>query len=216
MGRRGLWVRLGRLRFVFFSRPPSKVFIILIRTQLTQAGLLHESEILTSTSYSTLWKQPLLRRTLIGINLQMFQQLTGINFIMYYGTTFFKSAGLEGFMTQTITGVVMVLFTLPGMWMIDRWGRRMLMVIGCAVMFLGMVGFLFGCGSVVLLAELSGKCFDSDDLFSVFLFPVNFRWLWESLGKPFPLPRTQPELSLLPTPPQESSSPSFLAFSSPG
>ncbi|KAJ3049560.1 hypothetical protein HK097_009456 [Rhizophlyctis rosea] len=104
-----------------------------------KAGLLHESQILTSTSYSTLWKQPLLRRTLIGINLQMFQQLTGINFIMYYGTTFFKSAGLEGFMTQTITGVVMVLFTLPGMWMIDKWGRRILMIIGCGVMFLGMM-----------------------------------------------------------------------------
>ncbi|KAJ3031546.1 hypothetical protein HDV00_008248 [Rhizophlyctis rosea] len=104
-----------------------------------KAGLIHESEILTDTGYATLWKQPLLRRTLIGVLLQMFQQLTGINFIMYYGTTFFKSAGLEGFMTQTITGVVMVLFTVPGMWMIDRWGRRLLMIIGCGVMFSGMM-----------------------------------------------------------------------------
>lgn len=47
------------------------------------------------------------RRTHIGIWLQMFQQLTGVNFIFYYGTTFFKQAGIsEAYLTSTITGVV--------------------------------------------------------------------------------------------------------------
>ncbi|KAJ3039483.1 hypothetical protein HDV00_012163 [Rhizophlyctis rosea] len=104
-----------------------------------QEGLDHELLIKTENTYSSLWRKPLSRRTWIGVLLQMFQQLTGVNFIFYYGTKFFSQAGLQGFQTQTITGVVNMLSTLPGMWMVDKWGRRRLMLIGCWIMFIGMV-----------------------------------------------------------------------------
>jgi SP family sugar:H+ symporter-like MFS transporter len=76
-------------------------------------------------------------RTLSAIFLQAFQQLTGINFIFYYGTTFFQSAGIQNpFLISVATGIVNVFMTLPGMWGIERFGRRSLLLFGAAGMCL--------------------------------------------------------------------------------
>jgi sugar porter (SP) family MFS transporter len=70
-------------------------------------------------------------RTWTGILLQGWQQLTGINFIFYYGTTFFKSAGIQNaFIIQIIADVVNTVMTIVGVQLIDRAGRRRLLLIG--------------------------------------------------------------------------------------
>ncbi|KAF8328344.1 uncharacterized protein EI90DRAFT_3155738 [Cantharellus anzutake] len=70
-------------------------------------------------------------RTMTGIWLQAWQQLTGINFIFYYGTTFFKSAGISNsFIITIICDVVNTCMTIVGVQLIDRVGRRKLMIIG--------------------------------------------------------------------------------------
>ncbi|KAF9515075.1 hypothetical protein BS47DRAFT_1381619 [Hydnum rufescens UP504] len=74
-------------------------------------------------------------RTWTGILLQAWQQLTGINFIFYYGTTFFKSAGISNpFIITIITDVVNTCMTIVGIQLIDRVGRRRLLLIGAAGM----------------------------------------------------------------------------------
>ncbi|KAF8316833.1 monosaccharide importer [Clavulina sp. PMI_390] len=74
-------------------------------------------------------------RTWTGIWMQGFQQLTGINFIMYYGTTFFKSSGISNpFIITIITDVVNTTMTIVGINLIDRVGRRRLLLIGAAGM----------------------------------------------------------------------------------
>jgi len=70
-------------------------------------------------------------RTWTGIMLQGWQQLTGINFIFYYGTTFFKSAGISNpFIITIIADVVNTVMTIFGIQLIDRVGRRRLLLIG--------------------------------------------------------------------------------------
>ena len=70
-------------------------------------------------------------RTTLGIVLQAFQQLTGANFFFYYGTTIFVATGLgNSFITQIILGAVNVACTFPGLWFVDRFGRRICMIIG--------------------------------------------------------------------------------------
>jgi sugar porter (SP) family MFS transporter len=71
-------------------------------------------------------------RTFTGVWLQGFQQLTGINFIFYYGTTFFKNAlpGTNPFIFSVISNVVNVVSTVPGMYMMERFGRRSLLFYG--------------------------------------------------------------------------------------
>ncbi|KAI0644198.1 MFS monosaccharide transporter [Trametes meyenii] len=74
-------------------------------------------------------------RTLSGIFIQAWQQLTGINFIFYYGTNFFKNAGIsDPFLITIATNIVNVFMTIPGMWGVERFGRRTLLLYGAAVM----------------------------------------------------------------------------------
>ncbi|KAL3423428.1 MFS monosaccharide transporter [Phlyctema vagabunda] len=77
------------------------------------------------------------RRLLTGCCLQMLQQLTGCNFIFYYGTTFFKNIGISSpFVIQLITNIVNVFSTIPGMILVESWGRRRLLMVGAAGMAL--------------------------------------------------------------------------------
>jgi len=74
-------------------------------------------------------------RTLTGIFIQAWQQLTGINFIFYYGTTFFKRAGIsDPFLITIATNIVNVFMTLPGMWGVEKLGRRTLLLWGAVGM----------------------------------------------------------------------------------
>ena len=76
-------------------------------------------------------------RTMTGIMIQGMQQLTGINFIFYYGTTFFQRSGISNpFIITIITNVVNVVMTIPGIMTIDRFGRRPLLIYGALVMLI--------------------------------------------------------------------------------
>ncbi len=85
------------------------------------------------------------RALLIGIGLAVFGQFSGINSIMYYATEIFKAAGAgtDAAFRQTVTvGVVNLLFTCVAIWLVDRAGRRPLLIAGTAVqvLALGFVG----------------------------------------------------------------------------
>ena len=74
-------------------------------------------------------------RTLLGIALMSFQQLTGANFFFYYGTVIFGATGMDNpFVIQIILGTVNVVCTLPGLWMIEKFGRRPCLILGAAWM----------------------------------------------------------------------------------
>ncbi|CEP25124.1 RGT2 [Cyberlindnera jadinii] len=76
-----------------------------------------------------------LKRVMTGILLQAFQQLTGINFIFYYGTTFFKQSGIKNEFTITLaTNIVNVGSTIPGIILVEYLGRRSLLLGGAAGM----------------------------------------------------------------------------------
>jgi sugar porter (SP) family MFS transporter len=74
-------------------------------------------------------------RTLTGIFIQAWQQLTGINFIFYFGTTFFTNAGIHNpFLISIATSTVNVGMTVPGIWGVERFGRRRLLLVGAVGM----------------------------------------------------------------------------------
>lgn len=94
----------------------------------------------SSSSYIDCFKmgpQKNLIRTLVGIFLQAWQQLTGINFIFYYGTSFFHHSGIEQpFLITIVTNIINVVMTIPGMLLIDKVGRRKILLIGAIGMLL--------------------------------------------------------------------------------
>ena len=74
-------------------------------------------------------------RTLTGIFVQAWQQLTGINFIIYYGTVFFKNSGIsDPFLTTIAINIINVFTTLPAMYGVERFGRRKMLLMGAAGM----------------------------------------------------------------------------------
>lgn len=88
---------------------------------------------LGSASYLECFKGTIGKRTITGITLQSLQQLVGINFIIYYGTSYFSEnvQGLPGaFILQVITNLVNVIMTFPGLYAIDRFGRRPVLLTG--------------------------------------------------------------------------------------
>lgn len=75
------------------------------------------------------------KRLITGVFLQAFQQLTGVNFIFYYGTPFFKSAGIENpFIISIATNIVNMFMTFPGVILIEVIGRRKLLLGGAVGM----------------------------------------------------------------------------------
>jgi SP family sugar:H+ symporter-like MFS transporter len=63
------------------------------------------------------------------------QQLTGINYYFYYGTTVFQSTGLtDSYVTQIILRAVNIISTFPGLWVAHNWGRRTGLTVGAVWM----------------------------------------------------------------------------------
>ncbi len=86
---------------------------------------------------------PLLRMALIvGVGLAIFQQITGINTVIYYAPTIFEFAGLKtaGFsiLATAGVGIVNVGFTILAIRLMDRVGRRPLLLVGVAGQILGL------------------------------------------------------------------------------
>ena len=84
----------------------------------------------------------------IGIILAVLQQFVGINAVFYYSNLIWTSVGFaetEAFFTSTIISIVNVIFTLVAIALIDRVGRRPLLLVGSAGMFvtLSILTFVF-------------------------------------------------------------------------
>lgn len=95
-----------------------------------------------------LFKKPYLRLVLIGIAVGMFNQFTGINVVFYYTPTIFKSAGFgnESALIQTVMiGATNLIFTVIAMSVIDKLGRKFLLILGAIGMpvFLGLFALTF-------------------------------------------------------------------------
>jgi sugar porter (SP) family MFS transporter len=137
-----------------------------------------------------------LRRSILGIGLQAMQQLTGINFIFYFGTSFFQTLGTikNPFLTEVITNIVNVVATPPAFYIIERFGRRKILIIGAACMVISqyivaIVGVaapnaqVVGANKPAVSAELAFICIN------VAVFAST--WgpsAWVVVGEIFPLP----------------------------
>jgi len=118
--------------------------------QIEETLKIHQEAVFSDLIQSKI--RPLL---IIGIILAVFQQITGINTIMYYAPKIFASVGDSNgtALLQTIAiGCTNVIFTLIAMALIDRFGRRLLLIFGSA----GMMTMLLGLSALYFLKQTSG------------------------------------------------------------
>ncbi|KAK9471222.1 general substrate transporter [Dipodascopsis tothii] len=96
-----------------------------------------------------LFRKDSIARTMTGIWAQIWQQMTGMNVMMYYVVYTFAMAGYtgnSGLISSSIQYVINVVMTIPALLFIDSWGRRRLLISGAILqaMWLFLVGGLMG------------------------------------------------------------------------
>jgi SP family arabinose:H+ symporter-like MFS transporter len=100
---------------------------------------------------------------LVGVMLSVFGQLSGVNIVVYYGPKILMAAGYQdaaALLGQVGFGLINLVFTIIALLLIDKWGRRPLLIGGMAVvtLTLSVIGalFLFGGSGVSSLVDSTG------------------------------------------------------------
>ncbi|KAI9850589.1 MAG: hypothetical protein M1824_003208 [Vezdaea acicularis] len=91
-------------------------------------------------SYSDMFKR-YSKRVFIAMSAQAFAQLNGINVISYYAPLVFESAGWYGrdaILMTGINGISYLLSTIPPWYLVDRWGRRFILLTGAVAMIISL------------------------------------------------------------------------------
>jgi MFS transporter, SP family, arabinose:H+ symporter len=96
----------------------------------------------SKTSSSGFWTTRLRKPILLAILIAFFNQLSGINAVLYFAPRIFELTGLaaKAALLQSVgIGITNLIFTFVGLWLIDRLGRRTLL-------FIGSFGYIFSLG----------------------------------------------------------------------
>lgn len=137
----------------------------------------------------------------VGILLSVFQQAVGINVIFYYSTTLWRSVGFEesdALTITVITSVTNIVVTIVAILLVDRIGRRPLLLVGSAGMALSLATMAFafstatattaadGTTSVALAEPMSTVALVAANAFVVFFGATWGPITWVLLGEMFP------------------------------
>jgi sugar porter (SP) family MFS transporter len=109
-----------------------------IEPEATPAEIAAEADTMASTpseqqSAGNFWTRRLSKPILLAILIAFFNQLSGINAILYFAPRIFELTGLgaKAALLQSVgIGITNLVFTFVGLWLIDRLGRRTLLYIG--------------------------------------------------------------------------------------
>ena len=105
----------------------------------------------------------------VGIMLSVFQQIVGINAVLYYAPRIFQDMGMQSPMVQTvIMGIVNISFTLVAVFTVEKVGRKPLLIWGSIGMAIGAFGvaLTFGNASLSIVTMLSIMVYSASFMFS--------------------------------------------------
>ena len=157
------------------------------------AESLHEE---TVSANEPFFQRKYLKPILLAVMVASFNQLSGINALIYYTADIFRMAGAErtsALLQSVIIGVTNLLFTMVAMTVIDRFGRRILLLIGAvgltACLSLTAWAFYRGSGGTIVLISLIGYiaffAFSQGSVIWVYIseiFPNRVRARGQALG----------------------------------
>jgi sugar porter (SP) family MFS transporter len=151
-----------------------------------------KSSFVGKSDWRMLFQAWLLPAIIISLGLGFFQQATGINTIIYYAPTIFEMAGFKSALVAILAtagvGAVNVLFTIIALPLIDKWGRRPLLIVGVTGMLISLialsVAFHYGAsaGPVLKWTALSSMLIYIA-CFAISLGPI----MWLMFSEIFPL-----------------------------
>jgi SP family xylose:H+ symportor-like MFS transporter len=128
---------------------------------------------------------------LLAIAIALFNQLSGINAVLYYAPNIFTMAGFEkssSLLNSMGVGTVLFIFTIAAMAVIDRMGRKKIMIAGS-------IGYIISLGTIAWVFFSNGTTFNQAGstiiLLSVFLFIASHSFgqgtiIWVYISEIFP------------------------------
>lgn len=133
----------------------------------------------------------------VGIIIAALQQLVGINVVFYYGEVLWSAAGFSeenALLINVIGGIINVSATVGAILLVDKWGRKPLLILGGILMavFLSVLAWVFGSAEVGPGGDLQlGYTAGIVALVSANLYIIGFglSWgpvMWVLLGEMFP------------------------------
>lgn len=134
-----LWFVPESPRWLVKAGKTQKAFTILKKIGGDEYATAESKEIVQTINpdeqlpFRTLFSKGLAPVLVLGIGLAVFQQWCGINVIFNYAEEIFTSAGygISGTLLNIVlTGIVSLIFTIISMFLVDRWGRKALMLLG--------------------------------------------------------------------------------------
>lgn len=148
---------LGRKR----DRAAGEAVLRLIEPDATAAEIAAKAAAITDASMTReqagpFWTRALRVPILLAVLIAVFNQMSGINAILYFAPRIFELTGLgeKAALLQSVgIGVTNLIFTFVGLWLIDRVGRRTLLYVGSFgyIVSLGLVAWAFFTGHVTIV-----------------------------------------------------------------
>jgi MFS family permease len=90
------------------------------------------------TSWADCFRRGCWKRTVVGVGIMFFQQFVGINALIYYSPSLFGTLGQGYEMQLLLSGIInctQLVGVASSLWTMDRFGRRPLLLVGAAAMF---------------------------------------------------------------------------------
>ena len=107
----------------------------------------------------------------VGIMLSVFQQIVGINAVLYYAPRIFSSMGMDNPMVQTVMmGIVNIVFTCVAIFTVEKIGRKPLLFWGSLGMAVGALG--------VTLNSVLGSLPPAFAVVSIMIYSASFMFSW--------------------------------------
>ncbi|SES13888.1 sugar porter family MFS transporter [Corynebacterium cystitidis] len=133
----------------------------------------------------------------VGILLSIFQQFCGINVIFYYSTTLWNSVGFEesdSLLISVVTSIINVIFTVIAFLLVDKVGRKKLLITGSAIMTIGLSVMSLAFSQAVTTADGAVSLPGNWGVVALaaanfFVIGFNISWgpvVWVLLGEIFP------------------------------
>ncbi|ESQ32263.1 hypothetical protein EUTSA_v10004135mg [Eutrema salsugineum] len=111
----------------------------------------------SKSSFSDLFQRKYRHTLVVGVGLMLIQQFSGSSAVIYYASTIFRKAGFSVAIGSTLLGLFMIPKTMIGLILVDRWGRRPLLLTSACGMSITCIflGFSFTLQKMQLLPELT-------------------------------------------------------------
>jgi len=135
-------------------------------------------------SLKIIWARQYRSRTILALFILGMVQLSGIDGILYYAPTLFAQAGLPensaGFLASGLSGILVVVISIPAAILADKWGRRTSVIVGGVL--LSSLMFLMGIMYAARAVHHTGPG-RWVVIVSIFAFALTYAATWAFVGK---------------------------------